>query len=537
MATRKAGRRSHSPSGRDTAAKKVTSKRRAPPKASRLTDGRFRLAFEKAPIGIAIVGLDRRLRRVNRSLCEALGYSEAELLARAVVDITHPDDVRRDKALADKLFGGEIPIYRLDKRFITKDGRLVWLDLTAFLIRGDRNEPLYGMAMVENITERKRAEEALRTSEERYRSFVVNSSEGIWRFEVEQPIDTRLPADEQIKLFFEHSYIAECNDAMARIHGYDRAEDVVGARFSDLKLVSGPAGIDTLRDFISNGYRLRDVESIRIDPDGRKWCFANNMIGIVVNGYLLRVWGTRRDETERKLAEEELLHSRQQLRSLAAHLQTVRERERAETAREMHDVLGQWLTALKIDLAWLSKKLPQAANDSVRAGMADRIKDGNLLLDQTIAAVKTLSAELRPGVLDKFGLSAAVEWLCREFERRTGIKCESQVPNKDVRLSTERATAIFRIIQESLTNVASYSQASKVVIKLKVNKGDATLSVRDNGRGITRAEIMAPGSLGLLGMRERAEILGGDFAVDGKAGGGTTIKARIPIGEQEPPGK
>jgi PAS domain S-box-containing protein len=151
---------------------------------TKMTEGRFRLAFEKAPIGMALVDFDYRLRRVNTALCEALGFTAAELLELRLTDLTHADDIKKDLSLADKLFREEIPSYRIEKRFVRKDGTLAWLDVTALLIKDDHAKPIYGLAMVEDITKRKRGDEALRTSEERYRSFVVNSSEGILRFDV-----------------------------------------------------------------------------------------------------------------------------------------------------------------------------------------------------------------------------------------------------------------------------------------------------------------------------------------------------------------
>lgn len=491
--------------------------------------GRFRLAFDSAPIGMAIVGLDYRLLRVNKALCEALAYDEKELLASTFLDITHPDDKSRDRVLAAKLFRGEIPSYRLEKRYFNKKGSLVWLDLTAVAIRNELGQPLYGLAMVEDITERRRAEEALRTSEERYRSFIVNSSEGIWRFETERPIDTKLPVDEQIALFYKYGYLAECNDAMALMYGHERADDIVGARFGDFALAANPANVHVLRDFIDSGYRLQQVEITEPDTLRPRKCFSTSLIGIVINGFLLRVWGTQRDETQRKTAEIELEYSHQQLRSLAAYLQNLRERERSDIAREMHDVLGQGLTALKIDLAWIKKSLPDSSNKAVLAGMANRLNDATRLLNDAIAAVKTLSTELRPGVLDKFGLVAAVEWQGQEFERRTGIKCESRLPNAELNIGPERSTAIFRILQEALSNVARHSTAKNVSIELKPNDQELSLKVRDDGRGINTDEALAPDSLGLLGMRERAQMVGGNFTVYGKPGEGTTAEARIPM--------
>ncbi len=504
----------------------------APSARNSVGDGRFRLAFERAPLGMAIIDLDYKPQRVNQALCQALGYSEAELLSRSFISITHPDDIGKDKALAAELLAGEIPSYRIEKRFITKDGSLAWLDITVVLIRGENNEALYGLAMGDNITGRKRAQEALRTSEERYRSFVVNSSEGIWRFEVEQPIDTTLPVDEQIALFYKHAYLAECNDAMARMYGHARADDIVGSRFGEFALASNPTNISALRKFISQGYRLHEVETTDLNADGSEKHFSNSVIGIVINGQLLRIWGALRDETLRKRAEDELKRSHAQLRSLARRLQSVREHERTHIAREMHDVLGQSLTSLKLDLSWLRKTLPlNVAEEFLSSGLRERTDRMAAQLDDTITAVQTLSTELRPGILDKFGLMAAVEWQCQEFELRTGIKCIYKVPEKKLPLNNERSTTLFRILQEALVNVARHSRASIVNVELRPGKWDLTLIVSDNGRGITSAEILDPASLGLLGMRERAGMLGGQFTIEPRTGKGTTATAQIPLSD------
>src|SRR5678816_3893313 len=251
----------------------------------RMTERRFRLAFENAPIGMAVVDFDYSFRRVNAALCEALGYEANELLDRKLVDITHADDIVRDTNLAEKLFRGEIPSYRLEKRFVKKDGALAWLDVTALMIRGESGNPLYGLAMVENITQRKHAEEALRTSEERYRSFVVNSSEGIWRLDVEQPIDVSLSVDEQLSLFYKFGYLAECNDAMARMHGYQRADDIVGLRFGDSRLTSHPASISSMRKLVASNYRLLDLQTEELDGKGSVRHFSTNLIGIITVSY------------------------------------------------------------------------------------------------------------------------------------------------------------------------------------------------------------------------------------------------------------
>lgn len=497
---------------------------------SLLGEGRFSLVFQHAPIGMALVGADYRLCKVNAALCKALGYEESELLSRTFIDITHPDDVRKDEQLAAKLFRGEIPSYSLEKRFRTKDGQLAWLALSAFVIRGESNEPMMGLAMVENITERKRVEEALRTSEERYRSFIVNSSEAIWRYEMEQPIDVRLPVDAQVEALAQHTYLAECNDAMARLYGFERADEVIGLHLR--QLVSPKPGMPGLRSFVTNGYRLHNTHMTFSDPDRGEKCFSTSVIGIVVNDYLLRIWGTQRDETAEHIAETDLMHSRQQLRELAAHLQDLRERERADLAREMHDAVGQSLVGLKLDLARVASDAAAQPDAAGHSRILTRLNSVSEALDQTIAQVKTISTELRPAVLDKFGLAAAIEWQCGEFENRAGIKCDSRLPAQDLNVESQYSIPLFRILQESLTNVARHSGATQATVTLDVDYSEVSLTVSDNGRGISAAEISAPDSLGLLGMRERTDSLGGEFTVEGEPGQ-TVVKARIPLGRSE----
>ena len=493
-----------------------------------MNEGRFRLAFEKAPIGMAIVDMNHGLRRVNQSLCDALGYEPKELLGKNIIALTHPDDVKADSPLIDQLFNGQISSYRVEKRFVTKRGDLAWLDVTGVLIRADDDEPLYGLAMVEDITNRRRAEDALRTSEERYRSFVVNSSEGIWRLEIEQPIDTTLPPDDQISLFYKYGYIAECNDAIARMHGHTRAEDMVGVRFGQLKLASHPTNVQTMRKLISSGYRLLDLETEDFDNSGHLKYLSTNLIGIIINNRLLRIWGVQRDHTEQRTAELKLEYSLRQLRALSAYLQSIREKERTELAREIHDTLGQSLTGIKIELSLLNKRLNSDKEFGTKT-ISEKLEELTNSVDDTIRSVKALATALRPGVLDKFGLGAAIEWNCEEFERRFGIQCKCNIPAMELELRDELSTALFRILQEALMNVATHADAKAVTIDLVVDEQNVIMVISDDGTGITLDQLLAPASLGLLGMRERAEVLNGSFVIEGKPEQGTRVTVRIPL--------
>jgi signal transduction histidine kinase len=212
-----------------------------------------------------------------------------------------------------------------------------------------------------------------------------------------------------------------------------------------------------------------------------------------------------------------------QLRALTARLQTVREDERTRVAREIHDELGQALTAIKLEFTALLPDLPVVDVES-----SQRSQSILKLLDEAIQSIRRIATELRPGILDDIGLVAAVEWAAEEFQTRTGIKCQLERPDADIAMDTESATALFRIVQETLTNVARHANASEVNIRLTEEHGQLTLEVHDNGRGIGEGQLAGNRSLGILGMRERALLIGGELTISGPPGLGTTVRVRIP---------
>jgi signal transduction histidine kinase len=220
---------------------------------------------------------------------------------------------------------------------------------------------------------------------------------------------------------------------------------------------------------------------------------------------------------------EEMNRRQAQLRELTAYLQTAREEERAYVAREIHDEFGQTLTALKMDLSWLARRLPQRQTD-----LAAKVNAMAGLVDGAVNTVRRIATELRPGLLDDLGLVAAIEWQAQEFARRTGLTVELHLGDQDLALDRDLATALFRIFQEALTNIARHAAATRVEIELVHQPDLLKLVVADNGKGIEPAQILAPRSLGLLGMRERARALGGDVVIEGSPGQGTTVTVRIP---------
>lgn len=230
------------------------------------------------------------------------------------------------------------------------------------------------------------------------------------------------------------------------------------------------------------------------------------------------------ERAERRRAQEQLRESHEQLRALSVYLQHVREEERTRIAREVHDELGQALTSCKLDLSLLANKLPKGMTP-----LKDKAKALSAHIDATIQTVRRIATELRPGILDHLGLIAALEWQANEFQTRTGIKCDVRTDLHEPILTADVATAFFRIFQETLTNVIRHAGATHVMVHLKEAAGRIILEVKDNGRGISPEEITNPRSMGLLGMKERAALLGGSFKIGLPPGGkGTAVTVSIP---------
>jgi two-component system sensor kinase len=233
------------------------------------------------------------------------------------------------------------------------------------------------------------------------------------------------------------------------------------------------------------------------------------------------------DVSVRNQTHQALADSEQRLRALAARLQEVIEEERTRIAREMHDELGQQLTALKLDLGWMLRRY-ETRN---REGFAERLHASIALVDQTVQTVRRLATRLRPGALDDLGLVAALDWEAREVATRSGIHFEIALPEEEeLHLTNEQATALFRTFQEILTNVMRHAGAKNVRVRLERTEREITLEVDDDGRGITSAQASSGKSLGLLGIRERVALLGGTFAIGGAPEGGTGVKIVFPLG-------
>lgn len=215
------------------------------------------------------------------------------------------------------------------------------------------------------------------------------------------------------------------------------------------------------------------------------------------------------------------------LRQLAAATEAAREEERTRISRELHDELGQLLTGLKFDVSWLTSEIAKVPAHPTVA-IANKLQAMAGLIELSIKSVQQIASELRPPALDHFGLGEAIEWEAAMFEQRTGIRCRLGAKRPAHELASERAMAVFRIFQEALTNVARHAGAGAVRVSLRETRRELVLEIRDNGRGVEPEALTRPSSTGLLGMQERARLLGGSLTIAGARGRGTRIVLRVP---------
>lgn len=347
----------------------------------RINEERFRAIFEQAAVGVAQLETKTgRYININKKYCDLLGYTMEEMLEKTFIDVSYTDDIQVNIENNAKLITGEITEFSLEKRYIRKDGSIMWGSLTASPIwkPGEKPVTYYHIAILEDITDRKKTLKALH-------------------------------------------------------------------------------------------------------------------------------------------------ENREQLHSLTSYWQTAIENERTTISREIHDELGQSMTALKMDLSWLSNHLPK--NDEY----IERIRGMNNLVDESINLMRRIASDLRPNLLDDLGLATALEWQAHEFSKRNGICCNLNLYKQPIFLEEVVRTNMFRIFQETLTNVARHSNATQVDIKLELLDQTLVLTVRDNGRGIINKELNSRHSLGLLGMRERATMLGGGLTINGVPDEGTTVSVSVPL--------
>jgi len=356
---------------------------------------------------------------------------------------------------------------------------------------------------------------ALGESEQRFRQIAENIHEVFWLIDmVKQTTLYISPAYEAIWSRTCESLYQAPRSFIAAIHPDDRAR-VVDA-------------IETDRE---HGF---EVEYRVVRPDGSiRWIWDRGFPIRDKSKRFYRVAGLAEDITERKQAEERLKATSEQLRALSASLSSAREAEGTRIARELHDEMGSALTSLKWDLESIEKSCSEAGNQAASSNIREKIAGMTKVIDTTLDAVLRISSDLRPTILDDLGLLEAIEWQAQQFEARTGIACQVDSLVENVDLSREKATAVFRVLQEALTNVLRHAHATRVNITIAEEEAVFAFELRDNGRGITEEEKTGSRSLGLIGMRERANLVGGTIEITGNGERGTVLTLRVPIHGQD----
>jgi PAS domain S-box-containing protein len=354
--------------------------------------------------------------------------------------------------------------------------------------------------------------------------FFSQSLDGFFFMMLDEPVEwgDHVDKDAALDFIFEHQRMTKVNSAIVTQFKASSQDELLGmtpAQFFAHDLATAKA---RWRGFFDQGRLHTETDERRLDGTSMH-VEGDYMVIYDGQGRIAGHFGIQRDVTDSHLASEQIRASRQQLRALAARLQRVREEERTGIAREIHDELGQALTGLKLDIAWMKDRLPR--DHEVRAQCASIIER----IDGTMSAVRRIATELRPSVLDQLGLSAALEWQGQEFGARTGIEVTMELCPDECTIPDDLGSSVFRILQESLTNVARHAQAKRVTIRLAQSAERLTLEVSDDGIGIPPERLEGTASLGLVGMRERALACGGEFSITGRPNHGTTVLLTVPL--------
>jgi PAS domain S-box-containing protein len=463
--------------------------------------------FEIFPDMVFVVDPEERVLYVNQVAARALGKPPEEVLGHKQGELFQPALAARHSQAIEEVFRtGEAVISENQQDLHL---RPVWIDTRLVPFRDHSGAIVAVVGIVRDVTVRRRAQEELSVREAYLRSMLDNFPHMIWfkntdgKFEiVNQVFATTAGKSTPAELVGLDDFAVWPHDLAARYEADDKL--VMATR------------------------QQKFVEEEIWDREEKRWHETFKSPVLDAQGKVIGTTGFARDITQRKELQEEQRRSREQMRALAAHVESVREKERVRISREIHDELGQSLTCMGMDLAFLDKQLdPGNKEASVRvARLVELVKD-------TIRSVRRISSELRPSILDDLGLGAAIEWLAHDFEARTSVACSVVVP-EDLVLPSDLATPLFRVCQEALTNVTRHAGATRVSIQLESSEGWLLLRVQDNGRGITEEEIRRQGSLGLLGMKERVTLAGGTLDMKGEAGVGTTLTIQIPLAAKPP---
>jgi len=449
---------------------------------------------------------DWTMEFISEGCYSLTGYTPSDIIGSKTIPYTriiHPDDRDMVWQTVQSALRGKRH-FQMTYRIITADKNQKWVWEQGIGIFSEKGDLIALEGFISDITTQRKAQSELRRSEEKFSKAFHASPDWI--------VITTL----------KDGIFIDVNETFLKNSGYTLGE-VIGRSSIELGIWENDgdraAMVEMIREHggvrnLEVRFRTKHGESLTMLLSSEQFSFGGEecILSII------------RDITERKAIEEKLKHSEKQLRELYKHLQKTRETERTRISREIHDELGQELTGLKLDMAYLIKKMPKEKSDlmSKAAVMSKHI-------DMSLDSVRRISMDLRPALLDQLGLVAAIEWQTQDFERRTGISCSLEIePGMSIR-NKDLSTTIFRVFQETLTNITRHAKATKVDVHMRTTNGSISLAVMDNGIGIPSDEVINPRSFGLIGMRERVSDWGGYVQISGSMGKGTTVKLNIPM--------
>jgi two-component system invasion response regulator UvrY len=500
--TQRAGARK----ARQTAAKPIPrSKPRGNHPTESETEKRYRLLAENVADVICALDLEMRVTYVSPSVTHVLGYSVDEGLGQywqqwidtALTPASAAIVAKDFKEIRESVTQGQEQTFKswtMDLQFVRKDGSTIWTESKVSILHSPEGKPVGFIGIVRDIAERRRAQELFKT--------LANNS----------PIAVYIAQDGKLQFvnsqFQHHAGLGEA--------------DLLGTDASRFILPEDRGAVKQLAEAMLKGERPNPYEYRFVGRGGRiKWVMEQ-LASIQHNGKPATL-GTFMDITERKHSEETLVRSESQLRLLSQRILEVQEEERARIARELHDQLGQELVALKIEAVVLMEELAKSPRLRERArGVLD-------LIDRLDTTAHRIAVSIRPEILDKLGLVKAIQWYAEDFERRSGISCPVEAPNEELVLPKAVSTCAYRILQEALVNVWKHSRASQAKVKVTSGHGMVNISVSDNGVGMDLGRLSEGTSLGLLGMRERASLVGGKISIRRNPGGGLRLAAHLPL--------
>jgi PAS domain S-box-containing protein len=466
---------------------------------------RFRASFTNTTIGLALISLNHSILEANQAFCSMLGYSKDQLVGVFFKDITYQEDVKISLDQHNKLISGEIDSYHLEKRYIHKQGHLIWVMLNVSIVRNKDNIPLYLIAHIQDVTNRKQAESAVKESEKKYRGLLENASDGMVITNAKGVIEI-------------------VNQELQKMTGYmsdelvgQKVEILIPERFAHHKKQRDSYITKPIARYMGEG-----VELFVKRKDGSEFPAEIGLSPLeMIDGLIISI--SIRNITERKQAEEKLEAAFDNQKKLARRLDDIREEERKSISREIHDDFGNAFTLQSINLNWLRRKLPNQTEE-----VYNKIDSMISNCKSSIELTRKIASNLRPAVLDDLGLDAAIEWYCGEINKTVYIdyKITDSVP---FAIQEDIKTTLYRIFQEAMTNIIRHSKADEAHVELTFSDEVLYMIIRDNGIGIDESKINSNNTFGISGMIERASRQNGKITIKNRDEGGTQLTVSIPL--------